>query len=304
MELFRKRETLVQNIAYMAIMAAINVIFVLLSSLLPFLLFVLVFILPLTSTIVTLLCKKKYFPIYFIVTLALCFGVSAGFSVFDTFIYVLPSLITGFIFGFCIEKRIPAIYAIIVATIIQYGLTILTFFVIGKIVTNLNLTESIIIAFGLKDYQFKAVFTLVFLFIISEIQILISYLVVRYQVTKLGFDVNLKCRYRFILYITELFFLAVTVLSYFYFPDFTFVLVLISLNIYVYQVIDLCLQRRIWIWISIGAAHLFFLFFFAFLFQYTVAPNQFILFYILFSLMTIIDFLGNYCFKQNRKNIE
>ena len=304
MELFKKRETLVQNIAYMAIMAAINVIFVFLSSLLPVLLFILVFILPLTSTIVTLLCKKRYFPIYFVVTLSLCFAVSAGFSVFDTFIYVLPSLITGFIFGFCIEKRIAAIYSIVVATIVQYGLTVLTFFVIGKIVTNLNLTESIIVAFGLGDYEFKAVFTQVFLFIISEIQILISYLVVRYQVSKLGFDVNLICKYKFIIYLTELGLFVLTILSYFYFPTFTIVLTLTSLNIYVYQVIDLCLKKRIWIWISIAGAHLFFLFFFAFLFQYTVAPNQFILFYILFGLVTIIDFLGNYCFKRNRNNLE
>ena len=34
MALFKKRETVVQNIAYMAIMAAINVIFVLLTAIL------------------------------------------------------------------------------------------------------------------------------------------------------------------------------------------------------------------------------------------------------------------------------
>ena len=138
MELFKKRETLIQNIAYMAIMAAVNVVFVLLSNVLPVLLFLLVFVLPLTSTIVTIYCKKRYFPIYFIVTLALCFGVSAGFSIFDTFIYVLPSLITGFIFGLFIEKQIPAIYTLIAATVIQYGLTILTFYVLGLIVDNVN----------------------------------------------------------------------------------------------------------------------------------------------------------------------
>ena len=304
MELFKKRETLIQNIAYMAIMAAINVVFVLLSNVLPVLLFLLVFVLPLTSTIVTIYCKKRYFPIYFIVTLALCFGVSAGFSIFDTFIYVLPSLITGFIFGLFIEKRIPAIYTLIVATTVQYGLTVLTFYLLSLIVANTNLTESIIIAFGLGDFTFKAVFIQVFLFIIAEIQIIISYLFVKYQVNRLGIEINLICKLPFLLYIVELVFAGLTILSYFYFPVYTIVLLLLSLPIYIYQFTNLLLQKKIWIWVSLGAIHLAFIFIFAFLYGYTVAPNQFILILILFGLLTIIDFLGNYCFKQNTNNIK
>lgn len=304
MELFRKRETLIQNIAFMAIMAAINVVFVVLSNVLPVLLFLLVFVLPLTSTLVTIYCKKVYFPIYFVVTLALCFGVSAGFYIFDTFIYVLPSLITGFIFGFCIEKRVPAIYTLLIATAIQYGLTILTFFVLGKIVTNLDLTESIIIAFGLKDFEYKAVFIQVFLFIVAEIQIVISYIVTKVLVNRLGIEVNLICKQNYILYMVEVLSAGLAVLSYFYFPTYTLVIVLFALPIYLYQLITLILRKRIWVWASEAGVHLVFIFLFAFLYEYTQAPNQFILIYLLFGLLTIIDFLANYCFKQNTNSIK
>ena len=304
MEIFKKRETLVQNIAYMAIMAAINVIFVLLSNILPVLLFLLVFVLPLTSTIVTIYCKKRYFPIYFVVTLLLCFVTSIGFNIFDTFIYVLPSLVTGFIFGLFIEKQIPAIYTLIVATIIQYGLTILTFYVLGKIVANINLTESIIVAFGLKDFVYKAVFIQVFLFLIAQIQTIISYIFVKYQVDRLGIEIKLTCEKPFIIYISFIVFAGITVLSYFYFPLYTIVLLLTSLPIYVYLLTTSIIKRKIWLWISIGAVHLLFIFLFAFLYQYVSAPNQFILILILFGLLTIIDFLDNYCFKQNTNNIK
>ena len=304
MGLFSKRITLIQNIAFMAIMAAINVVFVVLSNVLPVLLFLLVFVLPLTSTLVTIYCKKAYFPIYFIVTLALCLGVSAGFYIFDTFIYVLPSLITGFIFGFCIEKKIPAIYTLLIATAVQYGLTILTFFVLGKIVNNLDLTESIVIAFGLKDFEFKAVFIQVFLFIVAEIQIIISYIVTKVLVNRLGIDVNLICRQNYILYSVEVLCGGLAVLSYFYFPVYTLVIVLFALPIYLYQLITLVLQKRIWVWASVAGIHLVFIFLFAFLYEYTQAPNQFILIYLLFGLLTIIDFLANYCFKQNTNSIK
>ena len=304
MELFKKRETLIQNMAYMAIMAAINVVFVLLSNVLPVLLFLLVFVLPLTSTIVTIYCRKRYFPIYFVVTLALCFAVSAGFSIFDTFIYVLPSLITGFIFGLFIEKQIPGLYTLLVATIVQYGLTVLTFFVLSKIVENPNLTDSILVLFGLGDFQFKASFTQVFLFIISEIQIVITYIFVKYQVNRLGIEINLICKREYLLYIVEVLAAELAVLSYFYFPVFTIVLVLIALPIYIYQLVLLVYKKQMWIWISIGGIHLIFIFMFAFLYGYTAAPNQFILIYILFGLLTIIDVLNNYCFKQNTNNIK
>ena len=88
-----KRETLIQNIAYMALMAAINVIFVLLTTLVPVLMFLIIIVLPLTSTMVTLLCKKKYFPIYAIATIALCMIVTI-WKIDDTIFYVIPSIIT------------------------------------------------------------------------------------------------------------------------------------------------------------------------------------------------------------------
>ena len=304
MKVFKKQETVLQNMTYMALMAAINVIFVLLTFFVPFLIFLLLFILPLCSAIISYYCKKRYFPIYFVVTLLLCFVASIGFNIFDTFIYVLPSLVTGFIFGLFIEKQVPAIYTLIAATVVQYGLTLLTFFVLGKIVANINLTESIIVAFGLGDFEYKTVFIQVFLFLIAQIQTVISYIFVKYQVSRLGIEISLQCQKPFIIYITLLVFSGLTILSYFYFPIYTIVLLLVSLPIYIYLLATLIIKRRIWIWISIGAVHLLFIFLFAFLYQYVVAPNQFVLILILFGLLTIIDFLDNYCFKQNTNNIK
>ena len=304
MGLFKKRETPIQNIAYMAIMAAINIVFVLLCNILPVLLFLLVFILPLTSVIVTIYCKKKYFPIYFIVTLLLCFAVTSGFSVFDTFIYVLPSLVTGFIFGICFEKNVPAIITLTVATIAEYLLTILTFFVLGRIVSNLNMTETIVQVFGLANWEFKAVFIEVFLYTISLIQILISFAFVKYQSKILGIEINLKCQFQFLLYLFTLACGGFAIISYFYFPVYTLVIVLIALPIYIYECVVLVLKREIWIWISLALVHILFPFVFALLYQCLVAPNQLIIIYILFGIVTIIDFLSNYCLKQNTNNIK
>ena len=304
MDLFKKRETLVQNIAFMAIMSAINVVFVLLSNILPVLLFLLVFVLPLTSVMVTILCKKSLYPIYLISTLALCFVVTIGFNIFDTFIYVLPSLITGFIFGICIEKKVPVLYMILGGTVFQYLFTLLTFFVLGKIVTNLDLTNSIIVAFGLGDYEFKGVIVQVFLLIVSEIQIILSTLFLKFGMKRLGIYINLYCKYDFINYLIQILLGSLAILSYFYFYEYTINITILALTVYIYQVISLILKKKIWIYVSLIAVHFVFIFLFAFLFTYVSNPNHIILIFILFGMVTIIDLLSNYCFKQNKNGIK
>ena len=175
MTLFQKKETIVQNIAYMAIMAAINVIFVLLTAILPPLMFLIVFILPLTSATVTLFCKKRFFPIYFVVTVALCLLVTSGIYIFDTFFYVIPSLITGFIFGILVEQKVPSIYIILISTVVQFVITFLTFIIMNKIIAEINFIDTLLAMFGLSDFVFKGVFAAIFLYSLASIQTVFTY---------------------------------------------------------------------------------------------------------------------------------
>ena len=304
MSFLKKRETPVQNIAYMGIMAAINVVFVLISSLLPVLFILLVFILPLTSAIVTIYCKKRYYPIYFVTTLALCFAVTAGFSIFDTFIYVLPSLITGFVFGLMVEKNVPAIYILAGNTIIQFVLTYLTFLVIGRIVGQVSFFDSIYNMIGLSEFQYKAVLTYIFTYIVSQIQIVLTYILVKYEVRRIGLEINLNVTNRFILYLLTLVGLILTIFSVFYFPNGSILLTLLVLPIVMFEFIDLIIQRAVIIYVMLAVAVFVSIFLFAFLYQYVAAPNQLILLYVFFGLVTIIDFILNYCFHGKVKKIE
>lgn len=304
MELFRKRETVVQNIAYMAIMSAINIIFVLLSNLLPVLLFLLVLILPLTSTIVTLYCKKRYYPIYAIVTLGLCFAVAGAFSIFDALIYVFPSLIVGFVFGYCFEKKLPAILIIVGATIVQFGLTYLTYFILSKAIANFDIMYGIIKLFGMSDFPFLDEFILIFVYIISLIQIVLSYIFINFEIKKFGIDVNLNCQQRYLLYSLTIISIGLSVLAYFFFPNWSIVFALIPLPVYIYETLQLILKRNVSNYILVGLAHLAFIFIFAFLYRYVSSPNQLILISTLLGLVTIIDFLDNYCFIQESNNLK
>ena len=301
MSLFKKRETPIENISYMSIMAAINVIFVLLSNILPVLLFLLIFLLPLSSAIVTVFCKKRYYPIYFVVTLALCLAVAFGFTIFDTLIYVIPSLLTGFVFGICFERNVPAILVLVGNTILQFLLSILTFYVLGYIVSNLNMMNVLITAFGLNQFTYKETFTLIFLYIIAMIQITLSYIFIKIQLQRFNVSINLNNGNKLMVYFASAIFYSLAIISYFFFPTWTLVFLLMPLPIYVFEVSTLLLSRNKISLISLAAIHLSFIFIYAFLHQYFLAPNQLLILVILFGLVTIIDVLHNYCFDKKSK---
>ena len=244
MTLFQKKETIVQNIAYMAIMAAINVIFVLLTAVLPPLMFLIVFVLPLTSTTITLLCKKRFFPIYFVVTVALCLIATSGIYIFDTFFYVIPSLITGFIFGILVEKNVPSIYIILISTVIQYALTYLTFFIVGKIFIEINFIDALLSIFGLSEFQFKDVFAHVLIYALASIQTVFTYVFIKFVIRRIGFELNLSIRNKFVPLIVTFVSVVCSVIFLFFYVPLTYVFILLTLPLLIYEIASIAIDRN------------------------------------------------------------
>lgn len=188
MKLFTKRESLTQNIAYMALMAAINVSCVLLTTLLPFLFFIIVFILPMTSTVVILFCKKKYFPIYAIATVGLCMIVTM-WNISDTIFYVIPSIFSGLIFGLIIDKGIHTSWMILIASLVQ---TLLSYAMIPltQLIVGINIVDTFLSVFALTDFIYKDYLVAPFIFFMSIGQITISYMIIKDEVKKMGVVIN------------------------------------------------------------------------------------------------------------------
>lgn len=254
MALFKKRETLVQNIAYMAIMAAINVIFVLLTAILPPLMFLIIFVLPLTSAVVTLFCKKRYFPIYAVSTVALCLLTTMGIYIYDTFFYVIPSLITGFVFGLLIEKKAPAIYIIVSSTALQYILSYLTFLILDLILPDINFIDAFLSIFGLANFQFKDVFIHLFLFTLASIQTVFAYFILKKEVKKLGFEVNEDIKLHYLLFIFVLAIDMLALIMVFVYRPLVYVFIAMNLPFMVYEIIQLIYTRNKTIYILMVVA--------------------------------------------------
>ena len=186
MKIFSKRETLVQNIAFLAIMAGVNIVLLLLANILPYLLILLTLILPFVSLLVTLLCKKRYYPIYIVVTVGLSFLVSFD-AITNIFFYILPGLLSGFVFGFCLEKEIPSSYSILYSAFVYVIFSYVTL-LICEFIFNEPLEELYFIVLNLDSFAYRGYLIAPFIFAIGIIQSSLSYIIIQKEVKKLGFE--------------------------------------------------------------------------------------------------------------------
>ena len=187
--IFNKKFTTVsQCITFMAIMAAINVIFVLLTTFVPFLLFLLVFLLPLCCTLVVLMCSKRYFLIYAFATIGLCLIITMN-NIGDTLFYIIPSMITGFVFAVCVEQKIPYSIGIIGATFVQFGLSYALLPLI-KLITQVDVLYTIEEMLHITDIEYLQVIEFLGVFVVCFMQEIISFIVIKYGLKKLNYEVK------------------------------------------------------------------------------------------------------------------
>jgi len=182
MSVFYKKETLIRTICFMSFFVAINVICSFLTTVLPLLSIILIIFLPLTSALVEVMCKDRWFPIYAFATIGLSIVVSLQ-SIDFTIFYIVPSIFTGYIFGLCSKKGIPNMVAVFVASIIQTGLSF-AFIPLIQLITDQNILDVFVKIFGISDRFWFETLILVIFFIVSLIQIILSFIVVDNELKK------------------------------------------------------------------------------------------------------------------------
>ena len=187
---FNKKETLIRTICFMSFFVAINVICSFLTTVLPVLSIILIIFLPLTSAVVEVMCKDRWFAIYAFATIGLSIVVSLQ-SIDFTLFYVVPSIFTGYVFGLCSKRNIPSMFAIFIAALIQTGLSF-AFIPLIKLITDQNILDVFVKIFGISGgFWFETLILLIF-FIVALMQVVLSYIVVDNELKKFTQPEELK----------------------------------------------------------------------------------------------------------------
>jgi len=212
--IFKKDRNTIQSIAFMSIMVALIVVLNLLTTFFPYLFFLIVFIVPFVSLVITLTCKKIYIPIFLISSIGICL-VSTIWNFQTTLFYITPALISGFILGFCIDKKWPQTLLIFFPSIIYFGFTYLSVPII-EAVYKINIINAILETLKLidKPYIYDIVPSTIFLF--SFLQAILSYMIIRNYQKQLEFELIERDRDFIICSIFALIFLLISIILIFF----------------------------------------------------------------------------------------
>ena len=185
-----KRQTLIRAICFSSFFVAINVLASFLTVAFPVIGVGLIIFLPLTSALVEVNIKDRWFPIYAFATIGLSVVVTLS-SIDFTLFYIVPSIFTGYIFGLSLKRGIPKLLAIFIASLIQTALSF--FFVeILNLITGIDIIELFAKIFRISNvFLFNSCIWLIF-FVISLTQVILSYIVVENEMAKFGIKPFIK----------------------------------------------------------------------------------------------------------------
>ena len=292
MALFNKKTTLVHHITYMGIMTAINLIFIILANFVPFLIFLLILLLPFASTIVSYYCLKRYYLIYAIASIGLCLI----FNIPDTIFYVLPAIITGFVIGVLLEKGAHPFWLVLFSSIIEAGLTF-AFIPLINLIANTDIVQDFLKIFKLDSFAYQEIATYLFVYFISLLQCILTQFVLINDMKKMGIIVTSKVS-SLAPYIIglEISLALVFTFALFYTP-LAFVFLEIAIYFAIFLLVDLLYSKKLIVYIVLVILCIASFFGFVLLYQRVTAPLGLLLVALFPLSISVVSFVKIYLLK-------
>ena len=289
MALFNKKTTLVHHITYMGIMAAINLIFIVLATYLPIFMFLLILLLPFASAIVSYYCQKRYYVIYAVATIGLCLI----FNISDTLFYVVPAVITGLAIGILLEYKIHPFWLVLSSTIINFAFT-LAFIPLINLISGADIIVSFLTILKLNNSDYRIEIAFLLFFVISLMQCVLTHFIIVSDSKKLGIEINTRVDY-FVPYVLgiEVSILLSLVFAFFYLPM-AFVFFAIGLCFAFFILYYLLISKSILVYVLLGVSLMLSLVLVALFYRMLIKPYGIMLFVIFPLLIGVTAFVKNY----------
>ena len=297
MALFSKKTTLVHHITYMGIMTAINLIFIVLATFVPFLMLFLILLLPFASTIVSYYCQKRYYIIYAAASIGLCLI----FSITDTIFYIVPAVITGFILGLLLEKKAHPFWLVLSSSIIEAGLTF-AFIPLINLIGNTDIVYAFLSIFKLTNFVYQTELVYLFVYFISLLQCILTNFVLLNDAKKIGININNNVNsYSLIIIGLELS-IALSFTFGLFFAPLAFVFLEIAIYFALFLIIDLLLSKKPIVYIVLSLLLISSFIGFILLYKTVAAPTWLLLINLFPLAIGITSFTKN-CLLKYESNI-
>ena len=271
-------------------MAAINLIFILLATFVPPLMFLLILLLPFASTVVSYYCLKRYYIIYAVSTVGLC--LLCSFNIGDTIFYVVPAVVSGFVIGVLLEKKIHPFWLILSSTLINAVLTY-AFIPLVDLISATSIVDSLLGIFNLRDFTYKTELAYLFVFFISLMQCALSHFIILSDAKKIGIEINTRINYFWPYIIGLEVSIALAVGCAFFYMPLSLVFICISFYFAVFLLLDIAFSKKLLIYILLAVLLLAMIFIFAIFYKSLKEPYGIVLTVIFPLAIGALSFLKN-----------
>lgn len=173
----------VKALAFVSIISAICLILILITHFTGSVGIILLLTLPLCASLVSLSVNKRYVITYIVATILMSI-IDIQLSLF----VVLPSLLSGTLFGVLIKRYIHGYYIIIINSLFQLLLEIGAIYLV-RAIYNVDIIKTIAAIIKLSDNDFHQV-SFLFIFLISLIETTLAYLIISNELKKMSFSFN------------------------------------------------------------------------------------------------------------------
>ncbi|MCQ2772427.1 MAG: hypothetical protein MJ238_04035 [Bacilli bacterium] len=188
------RKTPLQNIAFIAMMAAINGAFSIMLSFIPYSSFLALLVLPVINALGVYLVNKKWLTVYIATALLVPFLVTM-FDISTTLFYILPSIVSGFIYGALSKAKFTPALTILVTIVWSVASTYLSLPII-KAIYGLDMIETVLATFGVshvgldlnETFEYSLIPTI--LFALAWASSSISHFIIVFVYEKVGIRIN------------------------------------------------------------------------------------------------------------------
>ena len=196
-------------LAFSSIMASITILLILFSTYLSISSLIAILLIPMCSSFVSLKTNLKYRLVYFCACL-ISFIIDPSLTIF----IVIPSLISGIVLGYLISKYIQGYYTIFLTSLVVSFLQIISTYLI-QLIFEVNMIEvfSVILKIDILDFSNIYYF---FIYILSLIQVSLSYLIISNELKKLNYEFNERKNQFIEIFIINIIFITISILSFFF----------------------------------------------------------------------------------------
>lgn len=278
------------NIAFVAIMSAINAVIALMTDFIPVMSLFMILILPIISALTIIYCQGKYLSIYYISSCIICFILNLS-SPENIIFSLFPSLISGSIIGFMIKRQKNPQMTIILTTLSQSIFTLITIPLVNALY-QVNMFEVYRTFLKIDSLDVANLTFLPLIYVLSLIQSSFTIFICKNELEKLNISYSLNISSTFISSIISIISLILTIASIYFYEPIVYLFLSISISLGAFSIVRIFTKSSKIGVALIGTSLLLFVFLFAGLYSSIDKKYLAIIFSVIVLPFTVVDIIS------------